>query len=108
MARETIGTRIQRIREDRGMTASDLARLVDVTPTAVWNWEKNGTRPRANVLSSVAKALGVTQELLVTGNTSKNNGATIDQVLEAAAAQIAKINGVEPDRVKLSFRIAME
>jgi transcriptional regulator with XRE-family HTH domain len=113
MAKGTIGTRIQQVRENRRMTASDLARLAGVTPTAVWNWETNGTRPRPNALSSAAKALGVTIDFLISGDekaTGLPNGATvnaggIDSILRSAQVQIAQLHGIDPDRVKVSFRV---
>ena len=115
MAKETIGDRIRRHREQRGMTASTLARLANVTPTAVWNWENNGTEPRANALAAVAKAFGISREALASGN--ENAGIwedddvpalTVDDVLKHAQSQIAKLNGVPAERVKVSFRVGTE
>ncbi len=64
MAKTPISRRIIETREARGFTASDLARLTNVSPAAVWNWEKNGTKPRPDTLTSIAKALGVSPEYL--------------------------------------------
>ncbi|PZA09951.1 hypothetical protein DNX69_21695 [Rhodopseudomonas palustris] len=59
--------RLRATREARSMSASDLAKLLDVTPTAVWNWEKNDVVPRPDMLSSIAQVLGVTKEFLQNG-----------------------------------------
>lgn len=66
MAKE-FSQRLKQTRESRSMSASDLARLVNVTPTAVWNWEKNGVAPRRETLGQIAQVLGVTIEYLRTG-----------------------------------------
>lgn len=62
-----LGDRIRKIREARAFSQSDLARMTNVTPTAVWNWETNGVVPRAETLLAVAQRLGVTKEYLLTG-----------------------------------------
>lgn len=59
--------RLRDTREARSMSASDLARLLGVTPTAVWNWEKNGVVPRHDTLVQIAQVLGVTTEFLRAG-----------------------------------------
>jgi transcriptional regulator with XRE-family HTH domain len=67
MAGKTMGERICEVREMRGFSASDLARLTGVTPTAVWNWEKNGIKPRPPALAALSRSLGVSEEYLLTG-----------------------------------------
>jgi transcriptional regulator with XRE-family HTH domain len=107
----TIGQRIQRTREERGMSASELARLVHVTPTAVWNWERNGTQPRPNALAGIARALGVTTEFLISGDTEqapqeqRSNTATVAQIIENAKAQIAALTGYPLERVRLQLQL---
>jgi transcriptional regulator with XRE-family HTH domain len=71
--------RLKETREARSMSASDLARLANVTPTAVWNWEKNGVVPRRETLAQIAQVLGVTKEFLRTG--AKDAGEDWDSVM---------------------------
>jgi transcriptional regulator with XRE-family HTH domain len=68
--------RLKETREARSMSASDLARLVDVSPTAVWNWEKNDVTPRRDTLAQIAQVLGVSRDFLRTG--AKDTGADWD------------------------------
>jgi transcriptional regulator with XRE-family HTH domain len=108
MAAKSIGARIRETREARGFSASDLARLTGVTSTAVWNWEKNGTRPRANALTAISRALGVTEAYILSGDSHAAGGNTprnVDSILAAAASQIADALGIEADRVKLRFEV---
>jgi transcriptional regulator with XRE-family HTH domain len=52
--RGEFGKRIAALRDKNALTASDLARLTNVTPAAVWQWEKNGTQPRRDVIEKIA------------------------------------------------------
>lgn len=59
--------RVVTLREQQSLTATDLAKLANVTPAALWNWEKNGTTPRAATINTIANKLGVTPEFLLNG-----------------------------------------
>ena len=104
---KTVSDRIRESREARGLSASDLARLVDVTPTAVWNWEKNGIKPRSDALALIAKTLGVTAEYLMKGevNGISEGQRSVPDILAEAELQIAASIGVQTDRVKVRFEV---
>jgi transcriptional regulator with XRE-family HTH domain len=53
------GSPIKHFRKLAGLSKSDLARRVGVSPTAVNNWEEHGVRPRLEVLLKLEKALEV-------------------------------------------------
>ena len=99
-----LSNRIATTREERGMSASDLARLLGVTPTAVWNWEKNAVTPRPETLTSIAQILGVSEAFLLTGASGeavKKAVNTVPEVIEGAQRQIAAITGMPVDRVRV-------
>lgn len=106
MAKKTIGDRIAETREARGMNKSQLAKLLKVSPTAVWNWEENGVMPRSTMLSAIAKALGVTEAFLLTGQAAAPLARTAADIIASAAAEIAALNGVPTSRVKIDWQIA--
>jgi len=95
------------MREKKGMNASQLARAVGVTPTAVWNWEENGRRPHEGTLSSVARVLDVTTEFLVFGKAEEatTGSVTVAEIIEEARSKIAKITGIALERVKLHVEL---
>lgn len=66
MADEEIGVRIAVEREKKGMSQSDLARALGISPQAVQKWEDGG-QPRFGRLPEIANALGVDLRLLVRG-----------------------------------------
>ena len=101
-----IGSRIRSAREARGMSASELARLVKVSPTAVWNWEEKNRKPHPETLAALAKVLAVSPEHLISGNGTSapeatNRTETVAEVVEEARFRIATLTGFAPEKVKL-------
>src|SRR5579863_10424807 len=58
---ESIGKRIQRLREEKGMTLSGVAAQAGISKGYLWSMESGTTvsRPSATTLYNIAKALGV-------------------------------------------------
>jgi len=100
-----IGDRIRTTREERGLSKSLLAGIVGVSPTAVWNWEENGVTPRGAMVSRIARALGVTDAFLLTGQRAAPTLRTAAEIIDNAADQIAALNGVPKARVKITWQI---
>jgi hypothetical protein len=60
------------------------------------------------MLAKLAKVLGVPQEYLLTGDGSAGLKRTAAEIVRAAAEEIAALNGVDVDRVKIDWRIDSE
>jgi transcriptional regulator with XRE-family HTH domain len=111
-----VGGQIKHFRELAGISKSDLARRVGVSPTAVHNWEENGVMPRMEVMLKLEKALEVSWTQLMTGSDSPaaqsadgapaagqpevSRGERLDQFRR----QIAALFEVPPDRVEIVIR----
>jgi transcriptional regulator with XRE-family HTH domain len=113
-----VGGRIKRFRELAGLSKSDLARRVGVSPTAVHNWEENGVMPRMEVMLRLEKALEVNFMQLMSaradddsesesthaapspGQPEVSRGERLDQFRR----QIAALFEVPPDRVDIIIR----
>jgi transcriptional regulator with XRE-family HTH domain len=107
MTNVDFGVRVQKAREARGLKASDLARLVGVTPTAVWNWENKGRRPHADTLKAVAKVLGRSEEFFRSGEEGPADPKMpLQEILDWAAVEIASTLDVGREQVKVRFEIA--
>jgi transcriptional regulator with XRE-family HTH domain len=61
---ETMGQRLQRIREACGLSQSDLARAADVPLGSLKNWEQGRRVPLLDTAARVAAALGCTLDEL--------------------------------------------
>jgi transcriptional regulator with XRE-family HTH domain len=105
-----IGKRIQQARQAKNMSASRLAREVDVSSTAVWNWEQNEIAPRAPLLAKIAVCLGVSEEFLRTGKEDQALNAnlkpqSVAEMLEKTRTQIAQATGFPLEQVKLHLEL---
>jgi transcriptional regulator with XRE-family HTH domain len=58
-------SRLRELRETAGLSVRGLARQIGEQHTNVSYWERSGQIPRSDVLSPMAKALGVTVEELL-------------------------------------------
>jgi transcriptional regulator with XRE-family HTH domain len=63
-----VGAQIMRFRELAGLSKSELARRLGVSPTAVHNWEANAVMPRLEVLIAMEKVLEVDIIQLMAGD----------------------------------------
>lgn len=64
---ESIGERIRRLREARGMQQVDLADAIGARPHAMWRYESGGVVPGAERLAQIASVLGTTSQYLLRG-----------------------------------------
>ena len=88
----TGGGRIAECRAAKGISAGALARILGVSKTAVWNWERDLTIPRPATLTKLAAALGVEEHYIY-----ENQDVSFTRRREAKAA-----NGHHYDLAKAS------
>ena len=74
---KVISQRIKECREAAGLSQKSLADLVDVTPSAVNQYEKGEKVPSTETLLKLAKALGATTDYLL--GASKEKDILIDK-----------------------------
>ena len=53
------------LREAKGLTALELAILIDATPGSVYNWEKGEREPKTRYLMPLGRILGVTTDEVI-------------------------------------------
>lgn len=68
---ETIGSRIQKYRKDKGLTQEDLAGKLGVSSQAVSKWENDASCPDISLLPQLCKTLGITTDELLTGKSEE-------------------------------------
>jgi len=102
------GNRLSKIREQRGLTRADLARLADVTPAAVYQWEEKDSQPRVNTLAILCRVLGTSEDFLLDGGGSAESGPMLRsavQVISEAKQALAIAMGVPAERIRLTIQI---
>jgi transcriptional regulator with XRE-family HTH domain len=60
-----VKSNLRQLREAAGLSVRELARQIGESATNVSYWERSGQLPRSNVLTPMAKALGVSVEVLL-------------------------------------------
>ena len=66
---KTVGARVEKIRELRGMTRNDLAAATGTSYASVYSVERHANGTQIDTLYRIAKALGVTPGALLDGTT---------------------------------------
>lgn len=69
--KETLGARIARLRKDKNLKQENLATLLNISPQAVSKWENDVTCPDISVLPELGKILGVSVDVLLSGEENK-------------------------------------
>ena len=70
---ETMGTRLQRLRQAANMSQPDLAKAASVPVATLRNWEQDRRVMRLDVAARVAKALGVSLDVLAEAATATDD-----------------------------------
>lgn len=69
-----MGERLERAMTAKGLSAADLARLVDTTEATMSNWLNDRVKPehvKAGMLMRIASSLGIDAQELLTGNRAR-------------------------------------
>ncbi|RST30022.1 XRE family transcriptional regulator [Sphingomonas ginkgonis] len=115
---ERVGARIKRFRELAGLSKSELARRVGVSPTAVNNWEDQGVMPRMEVVLRLEKVLEVDWMQLMSARSDDNVSAPFAadapapgqpepsrrERLDRYRREIADLFDVAPEQVDIVIR----
>jgi transcriptional regulator with XRE-family HTH domain len=97
-----IGHRIKECRDDVGFSQKSLAQLIDVSPSAVNQYEKGEKVPSTETLLKLAKALGVTTDYLL--GASKEKDILVDREVSIAFRDFKGLT--LKDRVNIMDHIA--
>jgi len=100
-ALESFGSRLQRLRKERGLTLAQLGERLDVSKPTVWAWEKGKARPLESRIAAIADALGVAEEDL----TDVHDNAEAREVLARSREAIARAYGTEPGKIRIMIEL---
>lgn len=98
---ESLGTRLNRLRREAGLTLADVAATLGVSKPTVWAWEKGKARPLPERLDAIAAALGVDPELLIATPSAR----AIDSVIAECRIRIAEACGTVPEAVRIMIEV---
>lgn len=67
-----VGDKIKKLRKSKGITQAQLAKMLDVVPTAVSAWERNENRPLMDKLTILAEIFDVSVQTFFDGDDFKS------------------------------------
>lgn len=101
MLLDPIAERIRALRAHRGLTAVALAQKIGVSRPTLWAWETGKGLPRTENLAALAEALGVSVELLKSGEDRSLVEQGLQGYIAEAKARISKLAGVPPEQISV-------
>jgi repressor LexA len=72
-----VGDKIKKLRKSKGLTQAQLAKMLDVVPTAVSAWERNENRPLMDKLTVLAEIFGVSVQTFFNGEDFKSQDVNL-------------------------------
>lgn len=94
---QSFGSRLQRLRKERGLTLSQLAAQMGVSKPTVWAWEQGKARPIEGRMQALAQALGVPEWEMLMGRSN----SVLPDLITRAKEQIASALGVPLDKIRI-------
>ena len=91
---KSIGETIATLRNEKGMTQSQLAEKMNVTDKAVSKWERDLSCPDINTISKLADVLGVSVEELLKAKKSEYAGSKIKDLFNLILKAVAVAMGI--------------
>ena len=76
-----LGARIAALRRDAGMNQAQLAKQLQISPSAVGMYEQGRREPSAEILVALARVFGVSVDYLLTGVPDRQEESRLDQMI---------------------------
>lgn len=108
---KTLGMRIAALRREKGLKQDELAEKLGVSPQAVSKWENDVSCPDIMIVPQLARELGVTSDMLLTGE-----GIDTPDVTYVAPEKRkrfddlmlrVKVNSTDGDKVKINLPLPL-
>ena len=106
-AEATLGGRIQMARDARGLTVTQVSRLMGVLPKTFSNWETDSSEPRFNQLHRLAAVLHVPPMWLIGGSGEGNvvEDEEVAQPIDETAGLSRKLDRLTDMHAKMAALI---
>jgi transcriptional regulator with XRE-family HTH domain len=96
------GSKLNRLRRERGLTLADVAGALGVSKPTVWAWEKGKARPVPARLDAIAAALDVSREELEEAGAAS---AEANALISDCRGRIAAALNVAPSAVRIMIEL---
>ena len=106
----TIGKRIAALRREKGLKQEDVAQTLGVSSQAVSKWENGQSCPDISLLPQLARLLGVTVDVLLSGEEVKNQTVLVPEAERKDIKDMmfrVMIDSADGDKVRISVPVAL-
>ena len=106
----TIRKRIAALRREKGLKQEDIARALDVSSQAVSKWENDQSCPDISLLPKLAKLLGVTVDVLLSGEEERTQTVLVPEAERKDIKDMMfriVIDSADGDKVRISVPVAL-
>ncbi len=93
-----IGARIAALRRGAGMNQAELARRLQVSPSAVGMYEQGRREPSAQTLLAIARIFEVSVDYIISGEVSAAERRSLEQLLQNRVVSADRRLENRPDR----------
>jgi len=106
--KESFGTRLARLRKDKGLTQEDIAEKLHVSPQAVSKWETDASYPDIDGLLTLSDVLGVSVDDLV-GKTKETPHLVPENERKDVKNMTLKVtvDSTDGDKVRINIPVAL-
>lgn len=98
---EPLGSKLNRLRRERGLTLAQVAAVLGVSKPTVWAWEKGKARPLPDRIEAIAEVLGVTAKELEERIDDDQHSALVQD----CRLRIATAYGTHPSKVRIMIEV---
>lgn len=98
-----LGPRIAVLRRSAGLSQGELARRLQVSPSAIGMYEQDRREPSAELLVAMARIFGVTVDYLLTGRASARESDVIRSAMESVLEQPSQSRRLSRQEVAVLF-----
>ena len=93
-----LGIRIAALRREAGLSQAQLAKQLQISPSAMGMYEQGRREPSLQLLGDIARVLGVSTDYLITGSPRPEDAATVEQMLTGRILSADRRLEERPDR----------
>lgn len=122
----TLGNRLKSLRQEKGLTQKEVAKLIGTTDVSIGRYEMDARVPKADILNSLAKLYDVEIDYLLTGKDNnktllnnkdnkkieKDLKAIMDEFRDGEAGPIfydgIELDNEDLDKLEIAMRTALE
>lgn len=93
-----LGIRIAALRREAGLSQAQLARMLQISPSAMGMYEQGRREPSLQLLGDMARTLGVSTDYLITGVPRPEETAAVEHLLSGRILSADRRLSDRPDR----------